>query len=414
MHRFFLALALGAALATAPGASPQQPDAPPKLLFVDVDDLGEGFLRQHGGDTFATLEQVGRFYPDFYTSPVCSPTRAQMTYGVRATHPDLLMPWLVGPNHSPYDPPVSGPLEPLPAVLAAEGLLCAKAGKWHQSDVNSFDAPFDVGYHWWRGTMGNIPDYWDWWGVDQGTPVFVQGLYATCVDTVLGIQAMQQGHDFISLSYHSIHDPFHDPPGLLSNGTPEDQASLMLQNLDHELGVLLGWAQAYGYTAVVFGDNGGLQVTGGCKGSPRECGSNTWAYVVGPGVVPGEDPSLVGVVDLYDTALEFFGIADSPTRGPQSHSFLSTWSGGPSAPRTVFVERYTANGVTPDPGLWHYGARSDAHPRYKLRVRFGQEILTDLVANPNDSQNLLNQLPLSPEEQAAYTHLQGVIASWIQ
>lgn len=390
------------------------PVFPQKLLVVDVDDLGPQMLADHPTDFFSLADGQARRYDRFYTCPVCSPTRATVNYGVRASHPDLQAPWLVDYSHSPYSTPTAGPLVPLAQALAGAGVSTAKIGKWHMSPHDQLNHPLEQGWDSYVGVMSNPQDYYSFNLNDNGTLVPVSGVYLTCLESQQTRAAVDAGVQFISTSYHSIHDPFHVPPAGTYSGpvptTDYDMGVAMLENLSHELTLTLGHALANGYYVILFGDNGGLGLFGGCKGSPRECGVRTWMYVAGPGIVGARDSSLVASYDIYATVLQFFGIPRGPGMGAQSVSFIPTVMGQPGARQTVFVERYTTNGAAPLDSLWHTGTIG---VRFKYRRRFGVDILVDLENNPADTQNLLNQA-LTPEADAAYQFLLTEFQAWTQ
>lgn len=384
-----------------------------KLLVVDVDDLGKEFVGAHPQSFFNALDQYGRHYDRFYTYPVCSPTRACAHYGVHGTHPDLQSPWLISTSggFGTQATPVRGNIEPLGQALSSKSI--AKIGKWHMSLVNDLTHPNDCGWDHYAGVMGNPLDYYNYSMNVNGTAQPVSGLYLTKCETDLAISAMEAGHDLVWLSYHTIHDPWHVPPAGTYSGpvptTDYDKAVAMLENLNHELWRLGVQALVNGYHLILFSDNGGKQLTGGQKGSVLESGINTDMWLYGPGVVPGEDNSLVGCYDLYRTIMQFFGIAPSQAQGPESVSFLLTAIGVPGGRDSIFSERYLTNNVTPDP-LDPDWIRAVIGHEYKFLIRPNGERLYLL---PNEVSNLLNS-GITPEEQAAYDFLTAQLLVWTQ
>lgn len=385
-----------------------------KLLLVDLDDLGKEFLHENPQGFFNLLDRYARKYTRHYSCPVCTPTRASMYYGVHTTHEDLRMPWLVGPNHSRYTAPLDGPLVPLGRAVTDAGFSAAKVGKWHICRNDELMHPLDSGWDSYVGVMGNTPDYYSLLVNDNGVNSTVVGEYLTEMETDDGIAAMQAGYDLVSVSYHAIHDPFQVPPAHLWSGTyPTSEyeiAETMLQALSAELLRLTSVARSLGYHLIMFSDNGGLPILGGLKGSVLEPGVNTDMWIYGPGVTPGEFDGLVATYDVYATVCEFFGIQRGPGMGPESVSLFPTlW--GQDIRDTVFVERFTENGVDPSlsPFLWRRAVISD---QYKYMIRNSMDFLYDLQLNPGENMNRLNNPTAS--DISAYTYLQGEMSSWTQ
>ena len=65
----------------AVGSAPQVTPPAPNILFLVVDDASWEEFTGLKLPTIQGASQVGRVYDHFYTSPVCSPTRAQIHFG---------------------------------------------------------------------------------------------------------------------------------------------------------------------------------------------------------------------------------------------------------------------------------------------------------------------------------------------
>lgn len=379
-----------------------------KLLVVDLDDVPESLIASVTHPFFDSLDQHGRRYTRFYTAPVCTPTRAQMHYGVHSSHPDLQQPWLISRPELNDETPVNGPLQPLGLALQSHRVTTAKVGKWHLSARHILDHPMRMGWDVYAGSMSNVIDY-DNYAINlMGTATRLYGTNLTELETDLGIAAMAAGFDLVSVSYHSIHDPFHVPPGdwgALGVGTdPLSLGTLMLEHLASELDRLTTFAQVLGYQLILFSDNGGVQALGGDKGSIREGGVKNVMWCCGPDVEPGVDASLVGAYDLYDTILEFFGVPDSPDRGPESVSFLGTWQGAVGTRETVFQERFTRNLTDPAdvPTDWHRVVFGKSH---KLVMRSNRPRFSRVDTTTGDPLLSVFIPPLSSTDAAALSQL---------
>lgn len=415
-------LAAAAALAAAAPAPAQTRSAlgsPAKLLVVDLDDVGFDLLRESPTPTLDFLEQNGRFFDNFTTSPICSPTRAMFMAGAFSSHPDLLLGQVIhGPTVNAFTFPIA-PLVPLPRLLSDAGLSTVKVGKWHLAPNIRPTHPLLVGFDAYAGVNANVQqageDFFNYPKNLNGTVTLVSGQYLTTDETDDAIRAVSAGTDFVSLSYHAAHAPWHEPPAHLHSVSPlltdRDRARAMLQACDTELGRLLNVALPLGYTVLVFSDNGTPQPIGGLKGTMREGGviNPLWAY--GPGIVPGLDHSLVSVTDLYATIANFFGIAagvgsNQPLRGPNSRSFIVALRGGAVDYRWTWTERFRQLGVNPRGNPNTRWRRMIRGRRYKLvwdDEVAGERRLVDLELDPLETTNLL-QDPAGLTPAADFAH----------
>lgn len=378
-----------------------------KLLVVDVDDLGKEFLDANPQPLFDALDSHGRYYSRFYTAPVCSPTRAMAHYGVRGGHPDLRLTWLVGPAHSPYVAPTDGPLVPLGQAVAGGGFTTAHIGKWHLAPNSELGHPNDSGWQYRAGPMSNVTDFYNWTANVNGTNIPHVSTYLTHWETDQALAAVAAGYDLVWVSYHSIHDPWHNPPGGTAT-TIEGQAAEMLADLAAEIDRLGCMASAAGYYLILFSDNGGKPQLGGDKGSIREGGVNTDMWIYGPGIPAGPTDDLVSVMDVYATVCDFFGITRTPQMGPQSVSLIPGLLGRPGR-ESVFCERFLTNGV--DPALFGMDTwrRVTIGQDYKLTHLFHERF----YLLPNEQLNLLST-GLTPAEQVQYDFLTAEFQGWTQ
>jgi hypothetical protein len=290
----------------------------------------------------------------------------------------------VGPGNT-YRLPIS-PLTPLATKVQAAGKSAIKIGKWHLSPDDLLQHPPTLGWQPYIGVMGNVGNLGvgsgDWFNYPEnrsGNSHWISGLYLTTRETDLGIRAVLEGYDLISLSYHAAHRPFHDPPPHLHTLPLPlighwDQARASLQAMDTELARLTPLALALGYTVILYSDNGLAGPLGGLKGTVYDGGVHTMLWALGPGIPPGIDNSLIEVVDVYAER------------------------GGPA-------------GTDPhnNPLRWRRTARED---RYKLIVNqdLFRSRLFDLWDDPQEQTDLLLAGPLSPRATMAYDLLRAALA----
>lgn len=393
------------ALAVQAGGPTSALGTPARMLVVDIDDVGFDLLRETPTPTLDALERGGRLFTSFTTAPTCSPTRAMFHAGAQCSHPDLLVGQIFNADTAAVMP--TSPLVPLPRLLSSAGYTTAKIGKWHLSGYPNPDHPRECGYDHYTGHIANVRSsvaetYWEY-------PMAVDGVvlpraprpYLTTAETDDGIAAIRAGFDFVSVSYHGPHGPWHEPPAHLHTrvdlGTDREKTRAMLEAVDTELRRLLAEALPRGYTVVVFADNGTASQIGGQKATMYDGGVICPLWVFGPGISSGVDPNPVGAVDLYATVALWFGIpagagSGHPTRGPDSRSFLPAWRGFDVARRWTYAERFRRLGQDPRiSGVqWRRMVRSE---RFKLvhdDEFVGQRRFHDLLTDPDEAVNLLD------------------------
>lgn len=386
-----------------------------KLLVVDLDDVGYDLLADTPTPTLDALAANGRAFTTFATSPLCSPTRAVIMTGAYSLHPDLLLGGNIYPGAN-YELPVA-PLVTLPRVLSDAGFTTAKVGKWHLAPNSNPDHPRQAGFGSYAGVYSN-PDmgplgYFLYTKIIDGVPTSVTGRYLTTDETDDALVHVVAQVDFISVSYHAPHAPWHVPPSHLHSISPidtdRDRARAMLQACDTELARLVRPALALGYTVIVHSDNGTASPIGGEKGLLRDGGIVVPFVAMGPGVVPGVDHTPIGAVDLYATVCDHFGVAiDGPSIGPHSRSFRRNLGGVDVHRRWTYSERFAPSGSDPRSGDHRWG-RAVRGQRYKLISRDGRESLFDLVADPGEAQNLLDGPGLQPSALSALEEFRAIL-----
>lgn len=385
------------------GASPHGPFQG-KLLVIDLDDVGFDLLRDTPTPTLDALERDGRFFTNFTTASICTPTRAMLHTGAFPSHPDLLLGEIVPPG-SPFAMPIA-PLTTLGTLIQSGGYTTAKVGKWHLAG-SAFPAhPQQAGWQGYAGSFSNVQQfgqgYTNYPKTVNGITAQVTGTYLTTDETDDAIRCVNADIDLVSVSYHAPHKPWHIPPADLFTVDPilndRDRARAMLQACDSEMRRLLNAALPLGYTVIVFADNGTAQPIGGFKGTFKELGIVNPMWAFGPSITPGVDESRVGVVDLYATIANLFGMpagqtSGFPDRGPNSRSFVHALHGFPVFRRFTYADRFRNLGD--DPRLfpltrWRRVLRGE---RYKLSIADADatEIkLVDYVNDPDESINLLD------------------------
>jgi arylsulfatase A-like enzyme len=348
----------------------QQALAAPNVLLILADDMGVEALSVYGlGKTApktAALEAIaeeGVVFKNFWSQPVCSPTRSTIMtgrYGFRtgvgrpvAPAADgggsgPLPPALAKPAGAPYEVsgmgrrvenPISRGLRPdeymFPMALEAgtgDAYRTAAIGKWHMADRDNgwLDHPRRAGIDFYSAIMHGEDSYFTWrknlnGEVTRETRYGLLDRTDTAIDWI-----EEQGAQpwFMWLSYILPHNPLHLPPRDLLQSDYSDLSPTadtadnpiryfhaMIEAMDTSIGRVLDSMapEVRENTYVIFiGDNGtgGGSITepfqsGRAKGTVYQGGVNVPLIVSGPGVVAGGiSEALINSVDLYATMLE--------------------------------------------------------------------------------------------------------------
>jgi len=356
----------------AAGPAPQATPAAPNVLFIVIDDASWEEFTGLQLPAIQGAAKLGRVYDHFYTSPVCSPSRAQLHFG-RYPHDHLIGTAL--PIQNGEGVPLSD--VSLAEALKVEGYSTGMFGKWH---VNGSALPMYAGeaarlhgYDTWRaGSINNVMNtggsHYNWERWDDGQ-LYVEGIYTTHAigDELVGWWNQTAGPKFGVCAFLAPHEPFESaPPDLLGGQTFAPTArgcyESALVGIDSkvlQIAASINLANTYVF---LFPDNGtphqvpppgGLEQ--GYKLTPFEGGIHVPLIVWGPGVVPGVDSGLVQIVDLPATVLELVGAKMPAEMAKDSISFAKTLDGSDTSKRPwIWSQRFGPNG-----GPWVGGLKVD-------------------------------------------------------
>ena len=440
-------------------------NAAPNILLLIGDDMGVETLASYGvGEnppTTAALDELadqGVRFTNFWSQPICSPTRATMLtgrYGFRTGigRPTSLGPHLpdppAKPEWAPYERPITvrggnaAPLYLLPEEFslpmafkanADPGYATAAIGKWHLADVPNgwIDHPNLVGFDHFSGLItGETASFFSWIKVVDGEVAGTTGYTPVdkADDAIRWIEARGNDPWFLWFAFNLPHVPLHLPPEetwqsdyshLDPESVPDDMLSAyfaaMTEAMDTQIGRILSSLDpdVRKNTYVIFlGDNGTPSAhvsppfrPGRAKGSVYEGGVNVPFIVTGPGVARGAvSEVLVNSTDLFVTIMEMAGIdpaeavPDEVTHDSVSFFHALSNPDAPSRRGWLYADRF--NDGLAGVASGDYAMRDR---RYKL-VRFrGEEEFYDLREDPYEYVNLMAG-ELSREEQAAYHSL---------
>ena len=449
--------------------------AAPNILLIIADDMGVEALSAYGigesAPTTAAIDEIARqgvLFRNFWSQPVCSPTRATIMtgrYGFRTGVGRPIAPAVSGGASGPLpDPPAkpaSAPWEPvagvrnpgnpvsrglpstefmLPMALGASTnntYQTAAIGKWHLADVDNgwLDHPRRAGIDFSSVIMHGEDSYFAWRKVLNGEVVGTT-VHSAVDQTNTAIEWIsEQGEDpwFMWLSYILPHTPLHLPPEELLQSDYSDLSATqdtsenpiryfhaMIEAMDTEIGRVLDSIapQVRENTYVIFiGDNG----TGNnsviepfqarrAKGTVYQGGVNVPLIVSGPQVTRGGvSQALVNSTDLFATILEMAELNHEdvvPADVTLDSTSFVPYLSNPAAPS---IRDWVYADVFPGSFAGvenaNYAMRNQ---RYKLLRNSGVEEFYDLNDDPYEHVNLLEGT-LSSEQQTNYDSLRSGI-----
>ncbi len=342
----------------------------PNVIVIVADDLGWADVGFHGNTVIETpsldrLAQEGARLERFYTTPICSPTRAALMTGrdpIRlGVAYSTIMPWQNNGVHTDETF--------LPELFQQAGYQTAMVGKWHLGHAQQSFHPNSRGFEHFYGHLhtevGFFPPFASLGGKDfqrNGESIDDQGyesfLLADEVSRFIRERDVERPF-FIYLPFLAPHTPLDAPEELvakyadmddtrgksrskmadntrlISRLTGGDSARPMyaavVDGMDQAIGRVLDTLQAEGLTentlVLFFSDNGGaVYATGGADNAPLRGGKGDvfeggirvvavarWPSKIAPGT---RVDSIMSVMDVLPTLASAAGIA------PQTHFAL--------------------------------------------------------------------------------------------
>ncbi len=377
----------------------------PNIILILTDDQGWGDLGSSGNPVLSTpnidrLAENGVSFDQFYVSPVCSPTRAELLtgrYHVRA---------------GVYSTSEGGERMDLDETTIADvfkenGYQTAAFGKWHsgsQFPYHPNGRGFEEFYGFCSGHWGN---YFDPMLEHNGEIVAGKGFIIDDL-TDQAMSFMEKNHAdpfFLFLPYNTPHSPMQVPTAYWERfkGKPlakhrySDEEDLdhsraayaMVENIDWNVGRLMEKVARMGLlenTIVIFlSDNGpnGRRLNGdmkGIKGSVDEGGVRSPLFIQWKGKLKGGKtiPQVASAIDLLPTLTNLANVEhrskkpldgkdlspllleESPTW--ENRFVISHWGGKTSVRDENFIldEKDQIFNLKSDPGQYH--VVTDKHP----------------------------------------------------
>lgn len=359
-------------LAADPG--PQKPN----ILLIVADDLGWKDVGFRGSDiqtpNLDRLAKEGVILDQFYTQPMCTPTRAALLTG--------RYPFRYGLQTGVIPASASYALAQdewlLPQALKAGGYSTAIIGKWHLGHADKAFWPLQRGFdHQYGPLIGEI-DYFtheaegktDWY---RNNEVVKEPGYST---TLLGNDAVNliASHDpaeplFLYLAFNAAHTPYQAPAEYLAKYPAIEDPSRKayvgsITAMDDQIGRVVEALEKKGMrenTLIVFlSDNGGTRdpmFTGAIadvsnikipcdngpyregKGTVYEGGTRVVALVNWPGHIPAGEvvEEMIHTVDWFPTLAALGGGSTAESKPLDGLNIWETLSNGKPSPRTEIV-----------------------------------------------------------------------------
>ncbi len=383
----------------------------PNVLVIIADDLGldplQGYLE--GGIKANTpnldlLAERGITFTNAWSPPQCAPTRAAMISGkVGAKTGVIDVPGELTTAHTS----IFKELENRTNGAYADAVL----GKWQLGPNNNPSHPADHGVDHYDGViLGGVDTYSDWQKTTNGaTSRETQYITSYLTDQAINWIDQQTQPWFLWLAHIAPHSPFHTPPAGLFSGTANNRQTryiAMIEAMDTEIGRLFEniAPEVLDNTVVLFiGDNGSpnnvLQTYPNNRGKATvyQGGVHVPMIVAGKGVTRQnvQDDKMVNAIDFYATILEIAGIELSGgIHNSLSFYDLLSNADAPSRP-------YNYAEIEGD---W-----TIRNTQYKfLQLANGTQEFYDLLADPLESNNLINNLTVEQEAIKAELEAEGL------
>jgi arylsulfatase I/J len=390
----------------------------PHIVYIVADDLGFADVGFRGSDiktpNIDKLAAEGTILQQFYTQPLCTPTRAALMTGRYPLRYGLQVG--VIPSGGRYG------LAPdefiLPQALKEAGYATRMVGKWHLGHADRAFWPRQRGFDYFYGALVGEIDHFkhqtahgdpDWFRDNEAV---VEEGYDT---ELFGADAVKQieGHDpasplFLYLAFTAPHTPYQAPQVYLDRFpdiADENRRAYagMVSAMDDQIGNVVAALEAKGIredTLIVFhSDNGGTRskmfagegAVGGelpprndplreGKGTLYEGGTRVVALANWPGHVPaGEATGVMHVVDMLPTIAALAGADVGKSKTLDGMDVWQVIGAGKDSPRQDMVYNV-------DPGI---GAIRDGKWKMVWTPTLPPKVeLFDLDADPGEANDL--------------------------
>lgn len=404
--------------------------ARPHILYILVDDLGYADVGFHGSDVLTPnidkLAEGGMRLKQFYTQPLCTPTRAALMTGRYPLRYGLQTG--VIPSGGRYGLDTAEFL--LPQVLKDAGYKTALVGKWHLGHADQKFWPRQRGFDYFYGPLVGEIDHFkheahgitDWY---RDNKLVKEPGYDTELFGADAVRVIEK-HDpteplYMYLSFTAPHTPYQAPKkylNLYSKVADESRRSYaaMVSCMDDQVGLVLKALEKRGMrdnTLVIFhSDNGGTRskmfvgegaISGDLpprndpfregKGTLYEGGTRVVALANWPGrIEAGDAEGMMHVVDMLPTLA---ALAQADTKKTKPLDGMDVWqtiAAGQASPREEMVYNVEPTQGALREGKWKLYWQPVLPPRVEL---------FDLDADPSETTDLSEKEPAKLAEMQA-------------
>jgi arylsulfatase A-like enzyme len=411
----FLAAVMG--LSSLAGRAQAQSQKRPHIVYIVADDLGFADVGFQGSDILTPhidrLAAEGTILRNFYTQPLCTPTRAALMTGRYPLRYGLQVG--VIPSGGTYG--LAQDEFILPQMLKEAGYATRMVGKWHLGHADRAFWPRQRGFDYFYGALVGEIDHFkheahgvtDWY---RDNELVVEPGYDT---ELFGADAIRQieGHDpatplFLYLAFTAPHTPYQAPQAYLDRYpdiADENRRAYaaMISAMDDQIGLVIAALEAKGIredTLVVFhSDNGGTRskmfvgegaVSGDLpprndplregKGSVYEGGTRVVAVANWPGrIAAGESAGVIHVVDMLPTIAALAGADTGKAKALDGMDVWQALGAGQGSPRQDMVYNIDPGTGALRDGKWKLVWTATLPPRVEL---------FDLDADPSEQNDL--------------------------
>jgi len=388
-------------------------DSSPNIVLIIADDMGWDAFGDYpemdglkaNTPTLDSLAMNGVSFLNFWTNPICAPTRAAMLTGKYA-----------------FRNGVGGVQTPQQATLASNETIIQKyinentdeeyasavIGKWHVSSSSQLNAPEDFGIDYYSGIfLGAVPDYYNWTQTSSGQEENITTYVTThLVNQSISWIEQQSKPFFLWLAFNAPHTPFHRPPlDLISDQSLADNQAAInaeplpyylasIEAMDKEISRLIGsmtTEQRENTVFIVLGDNGTPRdvsqspyLGNRVKGTLFKGGINTPLIISGKDISRNnvQESALVHAPDIFTTIADLAGTGDTEYQDGISVKSLLTGT-NVSSRNYIYSEQFESTNTVND----GYCIRNGD---YKLiHLEDGTEYLYDLSSDRFETDNLL-------------------------
>ncbi len=306
-----------------------------QVLILMADDIGYSDIREIPTPNIDALAAQGVSYTRAYSMPACAATRSTIFFGeYHSQH-------YTSACHTPHNSAMEAPAFD-PALVSLAELFPGERGfigKWHLGKPWATAAGLH-GYDSWCAQSTASPrhcgagrDYFRWTRVDNGVSTLDE-TYMTTVqvdEAILWLSAPHAKGSLLNVNFNSAHEPFHDPPGFVTDGQPRSMYEAMVVSIDDAVGRIMA-AVDLNHTLVIFvSDNGTPQHVAPeyekAKQSTFERGVHVPLILAGPGLPSNASlERLTHMVDIYATFQRSAGLPVTgdgiPLQEPRGHEFI--------------------------------------------------------------------------------------------